>query len=573
VEQTYNDHREALTGPDQGDDSAIAAIFRDKTFLRVLEKTARGIEKKMTKLSWLDTTPSKSACYERSRSKGGQQHELRSLAGLRQSDRGTELYMMKVIPHLNFKNETLHHSVVEYRVPYGYEEWGSLSLVDLPDQRPSAKVQIVLEPLKGRVISKGPALLYSHMRPLQKAMHKTLRRMPCFKLIGQTLAPTDLLDLICDQNRKDDAGWLSIDYKAATDGLSWKYSSRILWWITRYLDPTIRDRAFRCLGPHDLYYPDSEGIGLDLSHFGGTQVSGQLMGSILSFPVLCLANLGVYLSNMSDVQRYWGDRLRLRTVLINGDDMLYVGSKADYTRHAALSGSVGLKMSVGKAYWHQVYANINSQSFHHNIRVVGATPWNIPFLNTGLFFGAHKVQSSEKADASLGGTLLSNLNLILAGTLPGRQSGICSRFIALHEHEIKQETLFQVSFLDAFNLKEGIRNTRNIFLPLALGGMGVDAPLDFRFKVIPLQKRLASLYVDRYPNLAIVGQLPHPEGYVVPKLESDINEPWFKRKAPHSLDLPIYMGIGNVHCLSMKKIRFLSAGFERFATSPGEMIV
>jgi len=413
------------------------------------------------------------------------------------------------------------------------------------------------------------------MRPLQKAMHKTLRRMPCFRLIGRTLSPTDLMDLVTDENRADDAGWLSIDYKAATDGLSWKYSSRILFWITQYLDPETRALAFDCLGPHELYYPDSEGIGTDLRHYGGTQVSGQLMGSILSFPVLCLANLGVYLSNMAEKQDKWSTKARLSTVLINGDDMLYVGSNADYTRHADLSGRIGLKMSVGKAYWHPVYANINSESFHFNIAVKGSTPWKIPFLNTGLYFGAHKVQRSEKADSSDGGTLLANLNLILEGTLPGRQADILSRFLALHAKEIYNETLFTVDYKSRSELDFSVKskNNRNLFLPYNLGGMGIVPPMGFKYRVTTLQKRLATLFVSDYPGLALVGPPPLPEGYIVPKVEVYLNKPWYKRMLARDFETPIFRGLGTAKCMGKKLIRFLSAGYARFATGPGEMIL
>jgi len=576
VEQTYLDHQESLTSPDQGDDLAIAKIFKDKTFLRVLERAARGVEKHFSKgPKWEETTPSKSACYERSRSKGGQQRELRSLAHLSVSDRGTELERMTVIPHINTKDGCLHHQVVEIRTTYGRDEWENLSSLEPDMVRPSAKVQIILEPLKGRVISKGPAHLYSRMRPLQKAMHKTLRRMPCFRLIGRTLSPTDLIDLVTEKNRTDDAGWLSIDYKAATDGLSWKYSSRILFYLIQYLDPKVREEAFLCLGPHDLYYPDSEGVGLDLRHFGGTQVSGQLMGSILSFPVLCLANLGVYLSNMAIKQDNWSTKDRLSTVLINGDDMLYVGSQTDYTRHSELSGSVGLKMSVGKAYWHPVYANINSESFHYNIKVVDSTPYKIPFLNTGLFFGAHKVQRSEKLDlCEQELTLLSTLNLILDGTLPGRQADVLSRFIALHADEIWRETLFNLSSEDLLSLRVKSKQHRNLFLPFELGGMGVLPPDGYKFRTNSIQKRLATLFVDRYPRLVLAGPPPYPEGYIVPKVEVYQNRPWFKRLRAPDLDTPIFKeGLGGQKCMRNKLIRFLSAGYVRVASSAGEMIL
>jgi hypothetical protein len=71
----------------------------------------------------------------------------------------------------------------------------------------------------------------------------------------------------------------------------------------------------------------------------GTQVEpglmkrGQLMGSILSFPILCLANLGLYLRVTQESQRNWTDKQRLDAVLVNGDDMLYVASPDLFYKH------------------------------------------------------------------------------------------------------------------------------------------------------------------------------------------------------------------------------------------------
>jgi len=565
VEETYKDHLKSLTSPDVGEDSVIDSIFEDRTFMKVLDACAVGIERRLADKSWLDSTPSKNACFERTRKHGGQQDELRQQVGLKWCLKGTtELDRMIIVPHIHDKKGGLQHNcVVEVRRPYGCEEWRELDDKDYIDGRPRAraKIQIVLEPLKGRVISKGEALLYSKMRPLQKAMHTTLRYMPCFKLIGRSMTSTDLVDLVSDI-RPDD-GWLSIDYKAATDALSWKYSGRILRKIVERLSPQDQQDAERCLGPHDLWYPDDESPGEYT--FGGVQTSGQLMGSILSFPILCLANLGVYLLNTAERQRGWSYKERLSAVLVNGDDMLYVGSKADYARHTDLSGRVGLKMSVGKAYWHQAYANINSESFHYDLNNVEATPWKVPFLNTGLYFGAHKVLRKENTAAAHMGaddSLVGNLNLILAGTLPGRQSEILSRFLSLHSEAVKKECQVQ--------LGPRCYRSRNLFLPLTMGGMGVLPPIGFKYRINSVQRRLARYYREQYMYLSIQTQPPFPEGYIVPKVERWVNKPWLKKAL-----LPADSMLGG---LDYKKsetrriMKFCQPGRNLFTDLPGVMI-
>ena len=152
--------------------------------------------------------------------------------------------------------------------------------------------------------------------------------------------------------------WNSIDYSAATDGLSARLSRSILLSIIRDFDPRMKAMYRAVLAPHTCKYPFpfNEKVG-DID-----QQNGQLMGSILSFPILCLANLGLYLANIRDDPRRL--RRKLQGVLVNGDDMLYVARESRWNSHVSLGERVGLKMSPGKAYRHPVYANANSACFH-----------------------------------------------------------------------------------------------------------------------------------------------------------------------------------------------------------------
>jgi len=150
------------------------------------------------------------------------------------------------------------------------------------------------------------------------------------------MCPTDLIDLKKTSSPTDE--WFSVDYSAATDQLSWKYSGAIFRYITQDLDDVHRERALSVLGPHSLHYPDSTGVPV----YKGEQTNGQLMGSILSFPILCLANLGVYLEVTDDHQSNWPHHQRLSSVLVNGDDMLYAAPVSLWERHIETAGKVGL---------------------------------------------------------------------------------------------------------------------------------------------------------------------------------------------------------------------------------------
>nr|APG77202.1 RNA-dependent RNA polymerase [Hubei narna-like virus 8] len=456
--------------------------------------------------------------------------------------------------------------LLEQRCVYGRDLWSSLRLhtrdvnVSTPNR---CVIQGILEPFKVRVISKGEALPYYSCKPLQKALHGALRDLDPFRLIGRPLSPTDFIDLKKKSTREDN--WFSIDYSAATDGLSWLYSGQIFQRVISKLPFEEQMMAMKVLGPHDLYYPvRPEGEkDFDVSHpvFKGTQTNGQLMGSVLSFPILCLANLGVYLLVTESVQKGWTDRERLAHVLVNGDDMVYAAHPDLWSRHVEVAGKVGLEMSVGKAYVHPVYANVNSTSVHYDLRKEGGTPWQIDYLNAGLFYGQHKVQEAGSHRISLllgdeerapnsrwentgirektlrrmlkesdvdiskeGTSLTSTINWILQGSLPGRQKNLLSQFLTLHKEELRQEQAALVKK----NGKDYVFS-RNLFLPESLGGMGVVPPAGFNFQLKPIQKKVA-LSMIRKNLIPSTSQLPLP-GFPVEKLDLMVNVPWSRTVA------------------------------------------
>jgi len=428
----------------------------------------------------------------------------------------SELVMMRNYhhAHCNWSPNSIYNVVVELRRPVGLDLW-----VDL-DQKAEFEssqtdslvccIQGVLEPFKVRVISKGEALPYYSSRYLQKILHSSLRKMPCFRLIGETFDSTYLLDLM----RRAQVGdhWFSVDYSAATDGLSWKYTSRILRFILDHEDENIRRLALRVLGPHELYYPTEAG-----PEWRGTQTNGQLMGSILSFPILCLANLGVYLVTTRLLQQDWSHMARLRHVLVNGDDMVYAASPVLWERHIKIGRDVGLEMSVGKAYHHNSYLNINSTSVVYPIGG-NSLPQQIDFLNVGLFFGVHKVQEKKKKEKgrkvasmnrSIAKTVIGNANQILKGSLPGKECDLLGRFIYQNRDKILDETEATVIVQHGKKSVES-KIHRNIFLPCSLGGMGILPPTGWKFSIKRIDQVLAYNLSKEYPTLPLTTQLPLP---------------------------------------------------------------
>lgn len=471
---------------------------------------------------------------------------------------------------------------------------------DLHQEYPAlcnATIQAVLEPLKIRVISKGDANMYYMMKPLQKSLWRTLKDIPGFQLIGRPFEVADLGPLM-DRALSgfsvapgDTPEWFSVDYSAATDGLSWHYSGAIFREVISLLPEEIQCVAHQVLGPHNLWYPDPtypEG-----RRPGGKMSRGQLMGSILSFPILCLANLGVYLLNTESIYKdlpdipYIHDEI-LKSVLVNGDDMLYIADKRLWSSHIDIGKKVGLEMSVGKSYHHSSYLNINSTSVHfdlsdnqrvfipesppsisphsENVSSYIHPPRQVEFLNTGLFLGRHKVQTVqdqsdddyldtrgkwkkdqhalELASAHRSGIRAEEedpvciIPQILAGCLPGRQSDILAMYLSRHGADIKKRCTIYSDIGNFDEYYHGRTISRNLFLPRSIGGCGINAPPGFHYKVTDQQKILAHKIYQDYMNAGCFLDSQFPlRGYEFsPEVLQKENNPWDLKSSETSLD-------------------------------------
>jgi hypothetical protein len=550
INETYNDHFAALSRRDPLHLTRVSEAFNDDAFWSVLQVLRREVNEKIDRSYQADRvwmSPSKSACFEATRSRGGQLQALREQVfrtdkafiqkvlpefyqELCRDDRRTALerteeitgldqFYLKFFPTSVGKffsarlaiEQTYDYlcwtddltamydcgrgphgpEIVEIRQPCGWEEWSELAdrmgRYDL--NRPlKAAIQAVIEPLKVRVISKGECLPYFFEKHLQSVLHTKMREMPCFRLIGRPFCPTDLIDL---NPRKPGYEWISVDYSQATDKLSWFFSNMILRFILQDRSEKEKISAFRVLGPHSLFYPqwDEEHARFGPPEYRGDQTNGQLMGSILSFPFLCLANLATYLLNMQDVQGGMSSEERLFRVLVNGDDMLYAAPKEKFATHREIARDLGLDMSIGKAYVHPSYANVNSTSITYDLRREFATPRQIDYLNLGLLFDS-EVQKKKGSLGEVGGSsLLSGLNKLLDGCRNRRMGkSILSKFLSLHGDKIREET--RIDLVYRRSVKPYFRN---LFLPCSQGGMGILPPLGWRFKIKPFDRVIAGM--------------------------------------------------------------------------------
>jgi len=491
------------------------------------------------------------ACYEKSRDNGGQLGALMERAFLKVDKEGKASLRHLVNFDLELTRISYHTQCVvggvvvnnalfeHYRKPIAERAWHDSIFGEAffyQGQPLRATIQVVLEPLKTRVISKGESTPYYLAKPLQIKIHDILRHRGEFRLIGRPLSATDLMDL--EQNRVVGGvggyEWFSIDYSAATDGLSARLSASIMTRILRGQTSDLLPIWMSVLAPHLCRYPFPHDDILPIQ-----QKNGQLMGSILSFPILCLANLGLYLYAIRDDPRSLANKLK--GVLVNGDDMLYVARRSRWRTHVALGEKVGLRMSPGKAYHDRVFANANSACFHFPLldenrcgtfipehwTSVGPIQWDdtfiparfvaktstpkaIPFLNSGLYFGQNKVMNK----VSETGSEVQSRAAVIEELLRGCRAGVRSRVQQIYAGYIKRHSK------DLWEECQG----RNLFISRGLGGMGLTPHPDLRFRITVPQRMLAyELYHEtRYGHLGY-GPLPGPE---IPEAPITMKVPW-----------------------------------------------
>jgi len=486
-------------------------------------------------------TASSSACYEATRKEGGQIRHLASVAFKDQQPNGWLLRSMKFYPRVVIDGEFKTNCVVNFYESSDVDHFlkevarEEIRVIDsaVGHELPRLKcmIQAVVEPLKARIISKGHAAPYYLAKTFQKSLHSAMRDWDCFRLIGRPISATDLIDLDANSVQLypgEGRSWFSIDYSSATDGLSARLSSGIL---RSVLPPDMsiaeQRRLLSVLAPHRCEYPPRSGVQpVD-------QENGQLMGSILSFPILCLANLGLYLATIRDDPRSL--KHKLSGVLVNGDDMLYVAAPRLYAEHASLGKRCGLEFSIGKSYVHKTFASANSTCFHSPLnqtpsqdepdRACGVRQIN--YLNTGLFFGNSKVMrvdSVDGVDASASGHL-AVLGALLDGCFRSSQEKDLARmFLAYHKSDLPFEA-----------------KGRNYFVHRSLGGLGARLPSGWEWTVAARHHAIAKRQAEK---LSVKGARTCVEAKVFgPRGSPDVDDlfsrptrPWDEAEEPEPVE-------------------------------------
>jgi hypothetical protein len=276
------------------------------------------------------------------------------------------------------------------------------------EEKPFVEAVGLPEPLKVRVISKGPPLLYTVLKPIQKWLWSTLKKHPVFELIGRYVLEDDINRTLSGLRESDEV--VSGDYVASTN--------RLHGWVSE----TISDRIMLRLGENlpkkdleklpDNYMSDLKRlmkVALTKHIFVVDdkeipQTEGQLMGSIVSFPILCIANAalcrmaleGASLSGRSRPITYRvtrNGRGRPAPLLVNGDDCLLYGPKQILREcWESICGFAGLESSIGKTYFSSSFCTINSTIFKNN----GGVWTEAKYINLGLMKGYKRMGVGTK---------------------------------------------------------------------------------------------------------------------------------------------------------------------------------
>jgi hypothetical protein len=239
--------------------------------------------------------------------------------------------------------------------------------------------------------------------------------------------------------------WVSGDYSAATDRVKIQYTKAAFEAALKgmKLPPYLEELSRRVLYEQVLTYPPKHRLSPVL------QETGQLMGSVLSFPILCAINLVMYWAALEEFLHLPPLTLQLTDlpVMVNGDDISFRANDALYSIWLKWIEEAGFHLSLGKNYISADFVTMNSILFsdrHGQLSLV-------PYLNVGHLTGQSK-RGRRDAERL---TPAAEYEKALEGAV--RRERAHKRFMHYHKKEIAELT------------SNGLFN---LFVDPLLGGVG-----------------------------------------------------------------------------------------------------
>jgi hypothetical protein len=354
-------------------------------------------------------------------------------------------------------------------------------------ERPVAVPLGLKEALKVRVITKGPPMIYTALKPLQKFLWSTMKKHPAFQLIGGPLDNWYIQDRL-GSKLKDRERYLSVDYKDATNQMR-KWVSEVLVDIISdelHLSESERTLFRRGLVDHVIVQKQNGKVVRE-----APQMEGQLMGSIVSFPLLCLVNATLLrlAKEYDDNRRY---TLADSGIMVNGDDGCLRIGEVGRDIWEKLGRWLGLVPSVGKVYYSRFFLNMNSRTFARqlNAEFVALTRDDgtsyhrqpafreVKFVNLGLFYGFDRSSSDESNVNAPMRSVAARAHDMLKSCPPGISETVYRMYINRNREDLKA---LKVPW----------------FLPSHLGGAGMPVMAASDLHADNADLRVARLIWDR----------------------------------------------------------------------------
>jgi len=358
-------------------------------------------------------------------------------------------------------------------------------------ESPEVEVVGLVEPLKVRVISKGPPMTYTVLKPFQKWLWGVLKKNRVFDLIGRYVQEEDINITIGELLEHEEV--VSGDYVSSTNKLhSW-------------VSETICDQLFIEIGeciPREFLNELPKNFLSNLKvlfmraltkhvfvHNGEKldQKEGQLMGSIISFPFLCIANAALCRLSLEISE---GKSFRIRDkpfphcgkiapVKINGDDCVLKGSQGRLRpTWEVCTMTAGLSSSVGKTYFSRAFCTINSTLYEWK----GALGWiEQKYINLGLMCGRKRYR------LICGATVIGKVEIHNLGNTSRELKRSCPPEMW---PVVKKRFIYHN--MDTLKSCPGLP----WFIPEWLGGVGL--PMDNPQEIGELDRRCATVIKSRY---------------------------------------------------------------------------
>lgn len=203
---------------------------------------------------------------------------------------------------------------------------------------------------KKRIVS-VPSVDMNLLRPLHVALYDHLSRMPW--LLRGDATPNRFKDFV----RTKGEVFVSGDYESATDNLNTGVQKFILREVLRNASSV----------PDGIKELAESSLSMGLAVRGGEvvmQKRGQMMGNLLSFPLLCLVNFLAF--------KYF---VRRKVPLaVNGDDIVFRATPSESERWVSGVGQAGLTLSKGKTMIDGRFFSLNSTFFEGSDQRVRLVP-------------------------------------------------------------------------------------------------------------------------------------------------------------------------------------------------------